>query len=144
MKKETIQYFFLGILIAFTLAILIITGILTLAGDGEMIPTALIWQSLLLSVICSLVNMIYRSEKLKFIWRSIIAYFLTTAVITTYSMIGGWCSYGANNTDKIRILFILILIFSLCYFITWLFIWRIAKAREKELNTRLMEYKQRQ
>ena len=106
MKKQIIQYFFIGLLIAFTTSVLILSTVMEIVMDTAMISVTMIWQSFILSILCSLINLVYRSEKLKFIWQSIIGYILTTATIITCGLIFGWYSYGWNNFNRTSFIFI--------------------------------------
>lgn len=140
--KKTIQFFFLGLMIAFTIAIIIVSIIIAITSDTAMIPISLIWQTFILSMLCSLINLVYQSEKLKFVWQSIIGYILTTATIISCGLIFGWYGYGGNSLNRTSFILISFLVYSLCYLITWIIIWQIAKAKKKVLNDKLKEYKQ--
>ncbi|MBR0597707.1 DUF3021 family protein [Sinanaerobacter chloroacetimidivorans] len=142
MKNITIQFFFLGLMIAFTISVLMVSAILAITTDAAMLPISLIWQTFLLSILCSLINLVYRSEKLKFFWQSIIGYILTTATIISCGLIFGW--YGANSFDRISFILISFFVYSLFYLITWIIIWQIAKSKKKTLNDKLKEFKQKQ
>ncbi|KUO73079.1 MAG: hypothetical protein APF77_20640 [Clostridia bacterium BRH_c25] len=143
MKKQTIEYFFIGLLIAFTISVIVLSVIMALVFEGAVLPVTLVWQSLILSALCSLVNLVYRSEKLKFIWQSIIGYILTTATIITCGLVFGWYGYGGNSFDRVSLVVLSFLVYSVFYLITWIIIWRITIAKKNELNDKLMEYKQR-
>lgn len=142
MKKQTLVHFFMGLLIAFSISVLIVSTVLAVASDSAMISVSMIYQVFALSVICSVINLVYRSEKLKFIWQSIIGYILTTSAITACGMIFGWYSYGGNTFDKTAFILVSLLIYTLFYLVTWTIIWRVNKAKKRELNERLKEYKQ--
>ena len=141
---KSVQHFFLGVLIAFTISVIIIAAVMTFAEETPMIPAVMIWQSLILASLCSLINLVYRSEKLKFIWQSLIAYVLTTSTITLCGLIFNWYDYPQESLSKPVFILISFLVYSLFYLVTWLIIWRIAKAKEKDLNNKLKEYKLRQ
>ncbi len=144
MEKRPVQYFFLGVLIAFTISILTMSAIMTFSSAGAVLPVKLIWQALVLSVLCSLINLIYQLERLKFIWQSIICYILTTATIITCGLAFDWFSFGDNGFGKTDFVLLFFVICSLFYLITWIIIWRIIKAKKRELNRKLEEYKKRQ
>lgn len=144
MKRQTIQYFFTGLMIAFTISVLILSAVMAIATDADVVSVSLIWQAFVLSILCSLINLVYRSEKLKFIWQSIIGYILTTATIMTCGFTFGWYSYGGNHFNRASFILISFLVYSLFYLVTWMIIWRITTAREKELNYKLDQYKQKQ
>lgn len=144
MRKQSLGYFVLGILIAFTIAILTQSAILAVTGENAAIPVHMVWQSLLLSVLCSLINLVYQSERLKFMWKSIIGYILTTTTILTCSLAFGWLSFGGNGFDTFDIIIALFAICTLCYLATWVIIRQTNKAKAKKLNEKLNEYKRRQ
>ncbi|NLV35549.1 MAG: DUF3021 domain-containing protein [Clostridiaceae bacterium] len=144
MKNITIRFFFLGLMIAFTISVLTVTVVMAITTDTAMVPVSLIWQNFVLSVLCSLINLVYRSEKLKFVWQSIIGYILTTAIIISCGLIFDWYSYGGNTFGRTSFVLISFLMYSLFYLMTWIIIWQIAKAKKKELNDKLKEYKQKQ
>jgi hypothetical protein len=144
MKKQSVEYFVLGILIAFTIAILMQSAILAATGENAAVPVRMVWQSLLLSAMCSLINLVYQSEKLKFVWKSIIGYILTTSVIIVCSLAFGWLSFGGRSFDSVETVIALFALCSLFYLVTWLIIWRVNKAKARKLNEKLNEYKHRQ
>jgi hypothetical protein len=139
--KKTIQYFSLGVVIAFTISIIVLSVILTVIFTDTAVPVKLIWQSLVLSVLCSLMNLIYRSDRLTFAWQSVLGYILTTGTIIMCSLIFGWYKFGGNRSGKFEWVLIMLLLCSSSYLITWVIIWRITVARKKELNNKLMEFK---
>lgn len=144
MKNQTIQYFFVGILISFTLAMILLSAVMVIATADAVVPVSLILQSFLLSIVCSLINLVYRSEKLKFIWQSIIGYVLTTGTIIAFGLTFGWYSYGGNGFDRIKVILISFLVYSFFYLVTWIIIWKVTKLKRQELNEKLAEYKLRQ
>ncbi len=144
MKKQMLQHFFIGLLIAFTISIIILSAIMVFISEEPAVSVNLIWQVFILSVLCSLINLVYCSEKLKFIWQSVIGYLLTTAIIMLCGLIFDWYGYGGNNFSKTNFIIVSFFIYSLFYLFTWLIIWKLAKIKKKELNDRLREYKERQ
>ena len=144
MIKQTIEYFLSGLMIAFTISVLILSAVITITTDSGMISVTLIWQSLILSILCALINLVYHSEKLKFIWQSIIGYFLTTSTIIICGLIFDWYGYGDNGFERTSFVFVSFLFYSLFYLITWIIIWKIRRIKKKELNNKLNEYKQKQ
>jgi FlaA1/EpsC-like NDP-sugar epimerase len=144
MKNIAVKFFLLGIMIACTISVLILSAVMAIATEAQAVPVSFIWQSLVLSVLCSVINLVYRSEKLKFIWQSVIGYILTTATIISCGLIFNWYSYGGNSLDRRVFILISFLVYSLFYLITWIIIWKITKAKKKELNDKLREFKQKQ
>lgn len=141
--KKTIQFFFLGVVIAFTISIIILSIILTVIFVDTALPVRFIWQSFILSVLCSLMNLIYRSDKLTFAWQSVIGYILTTGTIIACSLFFNWYRFGGNSSNKTEWFFIFFLVCSLSYLITWVIIWRITASRKKELNNKLKMFKEK-
>lgn len=144
MKNEKLRDFFLGLLISFTISVLIVTLVYTLAINHSPIPVLLIWQAFGLSVLCSLINLVYRMEKLTFLWQSIIGYVLTTSAILICSLLFDWYGAEGRNFKKTLALFISFLIYSFFYLLTWLIIWKISKAKKIKMNDKLREYKEKQ
>lgn len=144
MKKQIINDFFLGILIAFTISILILSLVMMATTISPVVPVTLVFQSLILSILCSMINLIYRIESFTFIKRSIIAYILTTTTIIACSLIFKWYGSGNNVSNKTSFILILFFICSLFYLITWIIIWKINMNRKEELNKRLNQYKRKQ
>jgi len=110
MKNKTTQYFFLGLMIAFIISVLSLSIIMTIISDVAVLPISLIWQVLVLSILCSLINLVYQSEKLKFIWQSIIGYILTTTTIISCVIVFDWYSFGGNEFDKAIFILVMLLI----------------------------------
>ncbi|HEX2945369.1 MAG TPA: DUF3021 family protein [Clostridia bacterium] len=144
MKKQSLEYFVLGILIAFTIAVLMQSAILAAAAENAAIPVRMILQSFILAVLCSLINLVYQSEKLKFIWKSIIGYLLTTGTIITCSVYFGWLAFGGSSFDTFNTVIVLFAVCTLFYLFTWLFILQVTRAKARMLNEKLNEYKKRQ
>lgn len=141
--KITVQHFFLGVMIAFTISVILLSAIMIFAFEAVNLPIVLIWQSFVLSVLCSLINLVYRSEKLKFIWQSIIGYILTVGTIITCGFIFDWYHFGGSNGSETKYILISFFVYSLFYFITWVIIWKLSVNKQKELNKKLKEYKQK-
>lgn len=142
MKNLLIRDFFLGFMISFTLAVLTVASILSIVTDEGTMQLSLIWQVLILAAICSLVNLVYHSEQLKFLWKSLAGYVLTTGAIMGCGVIFGWYRYGGNVLDQRAFLILSFFGYSLCYMITWVIIWRIHKGRKIAWNSRLEAYKE--
>lgn len=142
--KLIIQHFFLGLMIAFTISVVLLSAIMTLVFQTGSVPVGLIQQSLILSALCSLINLVYRSEKLKFLWQSLIGYVLTVGTIIACGLSFGWYRFGGDSLNQTRYILISFAVYSLFYLVTWLIIWRITVARKKDLNDKLYQYKQRQ
>lgn len=141
--KLTIQHFFLGLLIAFTISVVLLSVIMSTVFQTFSVPVSLIGQSLILSALCSLINLVYQSEKLKFLWQSLIGYVLTVGTIITCGLVFGWYHFGGNaQQDQTGYVLISFAAYSLFYLFTWLIIWRITITKKKELNSKLIEYKQ--
>lgn len=144
MKKITIQFFFLGLIIAFTISILTVSVIMGVTTENATIPVNFVWQSFTLSALCSLINLVYRSEKLSFAWQSLLGYLLTTTTIITCGLIFHWYGYGEDSWGRGFFTFILFFICSLCYLVTWIIIYKITQSKKRELNDKLREYKEKQ
>ena len=145
MKDITaIKYFSLGVMIAFTISILCLSVITAIASDAAAVPVSYIWQTFILSIICSMINSVYRSENLKFIWQSLIGYILTTSAITACGLIFDWYGSIVNCSVSVNGILISVLLYSFFYLIAWLIIWQIIKSKKKLFNEKLMEYKQKQ
>ena len=146
MNKQIVQYFISGVMGAFTISVLIISAVTTIVSHNEMVRVSLIWQALLVSVLSSLINFVYRSEKLKFIWQCIMGYILTAVMITICALIFNWYGYGENGFSirSINLIFITFLIYSSMYLFVWIILWQKRKKEKKELNNKLNEYKLRQ
>lgn len=142
--KLTIQHFFLGIMIAFTISIILLSIIMSTIFETFSVPVSLIGQSFVLSTLCSLINLVYRSEKLKFLWQSLIGYVLTVGTIIACGLIFGWYRFGGESQNQATYILISFVVYSLFYLATWLIIWRISIKNKKELNEKLIEYKQHQ
>jgi Protein of unknown function (DUF3021). len=142
--KLTIQHFFLGLMIAFTISVLVLSVILSSFMESPSIPVSLIGQSFILSALCSLINLVYRSERIRFLWQSLTGYFLTVSVIIGCGLIFGWYNYGGASQNQERYVLISFFAYSFFYLITWIIIWRINLRKKKDLNQKLNEYKQRQ
>lgn len=143
MLKKMVSDFFLGILIAFSISTLFITSVYTFAGEGN-IPILIIWQSMLLSTLCSLINLVYRLEKLTFLWQSILGYLLTTTTIMICSINFKWYNLLGSTYGKLMGIFLSFLLYSLFYLFTWIIISQVHNAKKRKMNDKLRAYKQKQ
>jgi FlaA1/EpsC-like NDP-sugar epimerase len=143
MIRKILSDFFLGILISFTVSVLFITTVYTFSEGSGSIPVIFVWQSLVLSMSCSLINLVYRMENIRFLTQSILGYLLTTATIMTCGFLFGWYNFWGNNFKRLVIL-IAFLIYSIFYLFTWIIIWQANKAKKRKMNGKLREYKQKQ
>lgn len=143
MKKELLSDFLLGILISFTISALFITIVYSFS-ENRAIPVLLIWQSLGLSIVCSLINLVYRMENIEFLSQSILGYLLTTSALMICGFLFGWYNFFRDFFNKPVIIFISFLIYSIFYLFTWLIIWQANKAKKRKMNDKLREYKRKQ
>jgi hypothetical protein len=143
MLKKMLSDFFLGILISFTISVLIITMVYTFP-EGSNIPVLLVWQSLRLSTLCSLINLVYRMEKLSFLCQSVLGYLLTTSTIMLCGAQFGWYSLGGHTFNKTTVIIVSFFIYSLFYLFTWIIIWQSNKAKKRKMNDKLKAYKLKQ
>ena len=144
MIRNILSDFFLGILISFTISILFITTVYTFSEGSGSIPVLLVWQSLVLSMSCSLINLVYRMENIRFLTQSIVGYLLTTATIMTCGFLFGWYKFWGNNFKRPVVILVSFLIYSIFYLFTWIIIWQANKAKKRKMNDKLREYKQKQ
>jgi hypothetical protein len=143
MLKKMLSDFFLGLLISFTISVLFITIVYSVE-KGSNIPVLLVWQSLGLSTLCSLINLVYRMEKLSFLCQSVLGYILTTLTIMFCGLQFGWYGLGGNNFNKPIMILISFFIYSIFYLFTWIIIWQSNKAKKRKMNDKLKAYKLKQ
>lgn len=144
MIRKILSDFFLGILISFTVSVLFITMVYTFSAGSGSISVLLIWQSLVLSMSCSLINLVYRMENVRFLTQSILGYLLTTATIMICGFLFGWYNFWGNNFKRPVVILISFLVYSIFYLFTWIIIWQANKAKKRKMNDKLREYKQKQ
>lgn len=143
--KTAIGHFFLGLSIAFSLSISTISVVIAAGSPGgdAAFPVRFVWQALVLSALCSLINLVYNSDRLTFRLQSILGYLLTTATIMCCCLVFGWLDAAGNDFRKALYALAFFLVCSACYLVTWGIIWRIKRSTEKKLNDTLKVYAER-
>jgi hypothetical protein len=136
MKNKRIEAFFTALVCAFAISVLVITFIYTFASNTKVVAVSIIWQAFGVSILCSVINLVYLSEKLTFIKQSIIAYVLISCTLLILGRLFNWYTF-----EKPMDIFITFCIFSALYLPGWICIRQINKTKEKKLNEKLQKFK---
>jgi len=144
MKKTIISNFFLGLMIAFTNSVIILSATFAMNTETRAVPVSLIIQAFILSALCSTINLIYQADRLSFLWQSVLGYMLTTSAIISCGLVFDWYGSGWGHLGKGISILLSFFAYSFFYLITWIIIWNVTKAKKKMLNDKLDAYKLQQ
>jgi hypothetical protein len=141
MKKRMASHFFIGIVISFTIEILVMAFATALGGQGT-IAVSLIGQAFALSICCALVGTICSADRLSFFMQAVFTYILALATVLLFSFVFDWGNMGEGIFNGNSFIVMLIILFTISYSITMLFTWVYQKKKKKLMNDKLAKYKE--
>jgi len=141
MKIRRISHFLIGVVISFSIEILVMTLAVATTGS-ETILVSMIGQAFLLAICCALVGAICCADRLSFLLQAVLTYIFALATVLLFS----WMFHWNNLSDGIfkgRSFFVLLFVlFTLSYTVTMLFTWIYQKKKKKLMNDKLAKYKE--
>lgn len=139
---KRIIYVLLGIVISFTIAILVMTLAVILTG-GSTLPVSLIMQGFALSVCCTLIGTIFSSERLGFMIQAVLTYIFSLFILLLFTVMFRWYESGEGILHGKSFFGVIILLFTLGYGAS-MFIRRYQQKRDtKVFNDKLLDYKEK-
>lgn len=141
MKKRAIAHFMNGIMISFTIEMIVIT-LAVLVGGGDSLPVSLICQVFGLAVSCAVIGTIFYSDKLSFRMQTVFTYIFTLITVLAFAYTFQWEGMGDGLFTGTSFLVIIISLFTVGYSLTMTFIWLYQKKMKKQLNDKLTEFQQ--
>ncbi len=141
MSKRAIISFFAGLVISYTIEILVMTFAVVLAGQ-ESIPVFMIVEAFGLAACCSLIGAVFSSDKLSFLLQAALTYIFSFVVIILFSFMFKWYDLGHGMFKGKSFFVIIIGLFTIGYILILLIRWVIQKKRMKLMNAKLTEYKE--
>ncbi len=142
MKKRVLSHFITGIMISFTIEILVMTLAVLFAG-GDSLPVSMICQAFALAACCSVIGTIFSSDKLSFRMQVIFTYVFSLITVLFFSYTFHWEGMGDGIFTGTSFLVIIITLFTVGYSITMTITWLSHKKMKKRMNDKLTEYKQK-
>lgn len=142
MKIKAISHFLIGIVISFTIEILVMTIAVLIAG-GDAIPVSMIWQAFALAFSCSIVGTIFSSDKLSFLLQAIFTYVFSLTTVLLFSFLFHWESMSDGIFTGISYFVIIIGLFTTGYSVTMLLTFILQNKKKKIMNEKLAEFKEK-
>jgi hypothetical protein len=141
MKSRVFINFFMGLVISYTIEVLIISLAVILDGK-HVIPAAILIEAFGLAACCSLIGAVFSSEKLNFLVQVTLSYIFAFLVIVFFCLGFKWYDYG-DGIFKGRSLFALVIgLFTFFYMVIVLLRLFLQKKKMKFMNEKLTEYKE--
>jgi len=141
MKFRSVSHFMIGVVISFTIEILVMTLAVVMTGS-DTILVSMIGQAFLLSICCALVGAVCSADRLSFLLQAVLTYIFALSTVLLFSWMFKWNSLNDGIFKGKSFFVILFVLFTLCYSITMLFTWVYQKKKKKLLNDKLTEYKE--
>lgn len=142
MKNRAISHFLIGIVISFTIEIVVMTTAVLMAG-GDTIPVSMIWQAFALAISCSIVGTIFSSDKLSFLLQAIFTYAFSLTTVLLFSFLFRWDSMSDGIFTGISYFVIIIGLFTTGYSVTMLLTFILQNKKKKIMNEKLAEFKEK-
>jgi hypothetical protein len=142
MKIKAITHFLIGIVISFTIEIVVMTIAVLIAG-GVAIPVSMIWQAFALAISCSIVGTIFSSDKLSFLLQAIFTYVFSLTTVLLFSFLFHWESMSDGIFTGISYFVIIIGLFTTGYSVTMLLTFILQNKKKKIMNEKLAEFKEK-
>lgn len=142
MKKRVFSHFIIGIMISFTIEILVMTSAVLFAG-GDTLPVIMNCQAFGLAICCSVIGTIFRSDKLSFKLQVIFTYVFSLITVLVFSYTFHWDGMGGGIFTGTSFLVIIIVLFTVGYSVTMAITWLYQQKMKKRLNDKLAEYQQK-
>ena len=142
MKKRAIAHFMNGIMISFTIEVIVIT-LAVLVGGGDSLPISLICQVFGLAISCAVIGTIFYSDKLSFRMQTVFTYIFTLITVLAFAYTFQWEGMGDGLFAGTSFLLIIITLFTIGYSITLTITWFYQKKMKKRMNDKLTEFQQK-
>lgn len=141
MKNRILINFFAGLVISYTIEVLVICIAVILDGK-QVMPVAILLEAFGLAACCSLIGAVFSSEKLSFLVQVSVSYLFAFLVIVIFLLGFKWYDLG-EGIFKGKSMFALVIgLFTFFYLIIVLLRLYFQKKKMKLLNEKLTEYKE--
>ncbi len=141
MKRAVIN-FFAGLVISYTIEVLVMTLAVILTGESS-VPVFMLMEGFALAVCCSLIGAFFSADRLGFLLQAVLTYISSFAVIMIFCFMFKWYDMGPDILRGKSFFGIIIGLFTAGYIITMLIRMSFQKKSMKQMNEKLMEYKEK-
>ncbi len=143
MNKKSLINFLIGLVVSYTIEILVMT--ITIAFSGrDSIPVFMIIEAFGLAACCAFIGAVFSSDKLNYYLQVILTYIFSFIVIILFSFMFRWYDMG-HGMFKGRSFFVIIIsLFTFGYILILLLKEVIQRKRVKLINEKLAEYKEKE
>ncbi len=139
--KRAVLNFFAGLVISYTIEVLVMTLAIILTGEAS-VPVFMLIEGFALAVCCSLIGVLFSADRLSFLLQAVLAYISSFAVIMIFSFMFKWYELGPDILNGKSFFGVIIGLFTAGYIITMLIKMSLQKKSMKRMNEKLMEYKE--
>ncbi|WMJ89314.1 DUF3021 family protein [Anaerocolumna sp. MB42-C2] len=141
MYKKILLNFLFGLVISYTIEILVMAVAVILSGLDS-IPVFMIIEAFGLAACCSFIGAVFSSNRLNYYLQVVLTYIFTFIVIISFSLMFRWYDNGQGIFGGKSFFIIIISLFTTGYIIILLIKGVIQRKRVKLMNTKLAEYKE--
>lgn len=141
MKNRILINFFAGLVISYTIEVLVICIAVILDGEQAM-PVAILLEAFGLAACCSLIGAVFSSEKLSFLVQVSVSYLFAFLVIVIFLLGFKWYDLGEGILKGKSLFALVIGLFTFFYIIIVLLRLFFQKKKMKLMNEKLTEYKE--
>lgn len=140
MKRAVIN-FFTGLVISYTIEVLVMTLAVMLTG-GASVPVFMLIEGFAMAACCSLIGAFFSADRLGFLLQAVLTYISSFAVIMIFSYMFKWYELGPDIINGKSFFGVIIGLFTTGYIIIILIRTLLQKKSMKQMNEKLMEYKE--
>ena len=140
MYKKLISNFLFGLVISYTIEMLVMAIAIILSGL-DFIPALMIVEAFGLAACCSFIGAVLASNRLNYYLQVVLTYIFTFILIISFSLKFRWYDNGQGILGGKSFFIIIISLFTTGYIIILLIKGAIQRKKVKLMNTKLAEYK---
>ena len=139
--KRAVCNFFAGLVISYTIEVLVMTLAVILTGEAS-VPVFMLMEGFALAACCSLIGAFFSADRLSFPLQAVLTYISSFAVIMIFSFMFKWYELGPDILNGKSFFGVIIGLFTAGYIITMLIRRSLQKKSMIRMNEKLMEYKE--
>lgn len=140
MNKRTGINFLAGLVISYTIEVLVMTLTVIITG-GKSVPVYILLEGFGLAVCTSLIGAVFSADRLSFWFQAVLTYIFTFAVILIFFFMFKWYDTGHGIFNGKSLFVVIIGLFTVMYIIIILIRSVVQKKSTELMNAKLTEYK---
>ncbi|MFU0828820.1 MAG: DUF3021 domain-containing protein [Lachnoclostridium sp.] len=142
MKKKVVINFLAGLVISYTIEVLVMTVSVIIAGSHN-VPVYMLMEGFALAACCSLIGAVFTSDRLSFLMQSLLTYFSVLAIIIIFSIMCRWYDNEPEELKGKSFFIVIISLFTIIYILIIGIRLALQKKDTKLMNEKLTEYKEK-